>query len=78
MRPPILGLLACLVVACIEVGHEAETGCFVDPSEPACRASGGGGGQAGTSSGSGGTAGTLSNGGAGDGSGDAGAGGEAG
>jgi hypothetical protein len=30
-----LGLTSA-VPACIEVGHEAEIGCFVDPAEPGC------------------------------------------
>jgi len=45
-----------LAVACIEVGHDAETGCLVDQSQPGCRASGRGGTSSG-GTGSGGTAG---------------------
>ena len=49
-------------VACIEVGHEAETGCLVDQSQPGCRVTGrGGAASGGSSSGgraSGGTAGS--------------------
>jgi len=37
-------------VACIEVGHEAETGCLVDQSQPGCRAMGRGGSTSGGSS----------------------------
>ena len=40
------------LVACIEVGHEAETGCLVQPSQPGCRVNGrGGAASAGSSSG---------------------------
>ncbi|HEX6277183.1 MAG TPA: hypothetical protein VFZ53_29280 [Polyangiaceae bacterium] len=49
-------------VACIEVGHEAETGCLVDQSAPGCRAAGRGGSTSGGSSG-GGTSGTSARGG---------------
>jgi hypothetical protein len=34
------------IVACIDVGHEAETGCLVDTSAPGCRATAGRGGSA--------------------------------
>jgi hypothetical protein len=37
-------------VACIEVGHEAETGCLVDQTQPGCRANGRGGAASGGSS----------------------------
>ena len=39
-------IAAALAAACIEVGHEAETGCFVEPSQPGCKP----GGSAGTAS----------------------------
>jgi hypothetical protein len=44
-----------VAVACIEVGHEAETGCLVDPSAPGCRAAGRGGSSSGGSSTGGGS-----------------------
>jgi hypothetical protein len=55
-----------LAVACIEVGHDAETGCLVDSSAPGCRATGRGGaasgGTAGTRGGSTSTGGTSTGG----------------
>jgi hypothetical protein len=60
MRFAIIGLLTALAVGCIEVGHDAEVGCFVDPSEPGCRTSGGsaGSGSGGGGSGGGGSGGS--------------------
>ena len=49
IRIALLGLPACTAIACINVGHDTETGCLVDPSLPGCRlptstSSGGSGG----------------------------------
>jgi hypothetical protein len=52
----LLPFLVPVVVACIEVGHDAETGCLVDQSAPGCRANGRGGTSSG-GTGSGGTSG---------------------
>jgi len=48
----LLPFVVSAAVACIEVGHDAETGCLVDQSAPGCRAAGrGGSGSGGTSNG---------------------------
>ena len=73
-----------VVVACIEVGHDAETGCLVDTSAPGCRAAAGRGGSStggagrggsgvGGSAGSGASAGSSATGGTGGTTGEAGA-----
>lgn len=45
--------VAICAVGCINVGHDEEIGCFVDPTEPGCKAMASGGGSTGGSATSG-------------------------
>jgi len=60
MKPMLVALALGFVwvspfVACIEVGHEAETGCLKDPALPGCKAPTSSGTSSGNATNSGGT-----------------------